>query len=124
MERAEPLEQHLHSLETRLLEPATRKDAPAVASLLTDDFVEFGSSGRTYDKRTVIAGLANELAIDRSISNFKMYPLADGVALVTYIALSRGGPSEAPRQSLRSSIWRREGAEWKMAFHQGTPVPK
>ena len=120
MDQSGSLEQHLLGLESRLLEPATRKDAAAVASLLSDDFVEFGSSGRIFDKDSVIAALGDEVPSARSISDFKLYPLADGVALVTYIAISGNGPDQTPRESLRSSIWRRRGAEWKMTFHQGT----
>ena len=106
------------------MDPATRKDAAAVASLLSDDFVEFGSSGHIFSKATVIAALGEEVPIQRSISNFKLYPLAEGVALVTYLAVARSGPNGEPRESLRSSIWKRGAAGWRMAFHQGTLIAK
>jgi len=122
MDESRTLEQHLFSLESRLLDSALRRDPSAVASLLSDDFVEFGSSGRTYTKASVVAELSNEAPAQRGISSFKLYRLAEGVALVTYVALSGGGPGGAPREALRSSIWKREGTEWKMAFHQGTMI--
>jgi hypothetical protein len=41
-------------LETSLHRRSVRNSPDAVAALLTDDFVEFGRSGRVYDKlRTV-----------------------------------------------------------------------
>jgi hypothetical protein len=34
------------------------------------------------------------------------------------IAIAIG--QRAPANSLRSSIWRRQGEQWQMVFHQGT----
>jgi hypothetical protein len=49
--------------------------------------------------------------------------LAPGVVLATYrLAWSEGG-YEAPKQSLRSSIWKLIEGRWQMVFHQGTPSP-
>ena len=42
---------HLRTLEERLLQPDVRRSAQAVASLLADEFVEFGSSGRVFKSR-------------------------------------------------------------------------
>ena len=111
----------LRRLEERLLDPAVRGAADAVADLLADDFVEFGSSGRVFDKRQVIASLQGEEPRQRSLSDFRAVLLAAGVALVTYRvhAIDASGTSTA---SLRSSIWRREGERWRVIFHQGTPT--
>ena len=38
-------EEFLRRLEERLLQPEVRQSAEAVADLLADDFIEFGSSG-------------------------------------------------------------------------------
>ena len=115
LNEAAEFEQHLYRLEERLLEPATRSSSKEVADLLAEDFVEFGSSGVAYDRASVIAGLAQEKPIQRSIANFKATPLAEGVVLVTYILTKAGGGS-----SLRSSIWKLSGGRWRMSFHQGT----
>jgi ankyrin repeat protein len=45
--------------------------------------------------------------------------LADGVALVTYTATSRGTPA---RTSLRSSVWVAGPDSWRVLHHQGTTV--
>ena len=112
-------EEWLRSLEETLLRPEVRRDGVRVAKLLTDDFVEFGSSGRVLTKSEVVAELQLELAgSDFSVEDLCVKMLAREVALVTYIATRRGG--EAALSSLRSSIWRREGREWRMCFHQGT----
>ena len=61
---------HLRTLEERLLQPDVRRSAQAVASLLADEFVEFGSSGRVFDKTQIITALRDEPPIERVLSDF------------------------------------------------------
>jgi len=118
MRSAGELESHLLSLEMRLLEPSTRSDAAALGDLLTDAFVEFGSSGRVFDKQSIILTLNAEAPAEYTIYNFRSLRLSDDAMLVTY-SLSRHAGGESSH-SLRSSIWRCIDGAWKMAFHQGT----
>ena len=118
MHSAADLEHHLFGLETRLLEPQTRGDAAALATLLAPDFVEFGSSGRVFDRSSIIAALSGEAPAEYTISEFKLLQLGEGVALVTYRLSRRTGQNTS--DSLRSSVWRHVDGIWKMAFHQGT----
>ena len=113
---------HLSTLERSLLDPSTRADRDRLAEMLSDDFVEFGSSGRAWTKATTLARLAVEdpgATTTRTVSDLRVRRLAEAVALVTY-AVSRQSPGEAEVQTLRSSIWQREGGKWRMVFHQGT----
>jgi hypothetical protein len=48
MEADKAVEKHLRHLEECLLQPDMRKAAEEVAELLTEDFIEFGSSGRIF----------------------------------------------------------------------------
>jgi hypothetical protein len=48
MEADIAVEEHLRHLEERLLQPEMRKAAEAVAELLAEDFMEFGSSTTTH----------------------------------------------------------------------------
>jgi hypothetical protein len=112
-------------LELSLLQPDVRQSPSQVATLLADDFVEFGASGRIFDKAQVVAGLAaeqHEPPARRTVDQMKIRLLAEGVALVTYRVESRrdGG---AAVTSLRSSIWTREAGHWRLSFHQGTTSP-
>jgi len=124
MKSPEALGQHLLSLEERLLEPTTRKDAAMLEALLCDDFVEFGSSGRVFDKRSIVVAVASEVPAHgpalHAISQFKLLALSEDAALVTYRLSWRAASNAVPIESLRSSVWRRARGEWKMAFHQGT----
>ena len=52
--------EHLKFLEEQLLDPTVRRDSKAVASYLTDDFLEFGGSGRAFDKAAILEDLAKE----------------------------------------------------------------
>ena len=72
------IEDHLRQLEEkRLLDPAVRKNAQLVSSLLADDFIEFGSSGRVFNKASIIEDLKNEPPRPASLlSDFAVRPLA------------------------------------------------
>jgi len=113
---------HLSMLERSLLDPEIRTDRDRVADLLSDDFVEFGSSGRVWTKATTIADLAvgdASASPTRTVTDLRVCLLAEAAALVTY-AVSRQSPGEAEVKTLRSSIWTREEGKWRMLFHQGT----
>jgi hypothetical protein len=111
----------LRDLEQSLLDSTTRKNAEAVASLLTDDFQEFGSSGRIYCKAEIIAALQAETEIRLSMRNFEARLLSENIALVTYISIKVDQRS-SPAEALRSSIWVLRDGEWRMLFHQGTKL--
>ena len=114
------VEQHLRELEERLLQTEVRRSADDVAAWLADDFIEFGSSGRVFDKQQIIDNLQAERRIRRSLVDFKTLPLAPGLVLATYRAVRHGGPGEPPIYSLRSSIWKLIDDRWQLVFHQGT----
>jgi hypothetical protein len=115
----------LLSLEERLLQPETRKSADQVGDLLADDFVEFGSSGRIFDKSRIIESLREEQqgqSARPSISDFSARSLAPGVVLVTYRLAVQYGAAEHEVHTLRASIWKAINGRWQMVFHQGTPT--
>jgi hypothetical protein len=121
MMQAEPaLEDHLRQLEERLLQPSVRRSAEEVSELLAREFIEFGSSGRIFDKQQIIASLQTEPAVRRLLVDFNTSVLAPGIVLVTYRVIRQGTSDEPPIYSLRSSIWKLIDDRWQMVFHQGT----
>ena len=115
---------HLKSLEETLLDPAVRKNSEQVSALLTDDFLEFGSSGRTFDKSAILEDLRNEPPSQTArLSDFAIRPLAPEVILVTYRTIRHDSSDQIIRQAQRSSIWINHNGTWKITFHQGTPIP-
>ncbi|MEM8703605.1 MAG: DUF4440 domain-containing protein [Pseudomonadota bacterium] len=120
-------QQLFRSLEQQLLEPAVRSSRTLVSDLLADDFIEFGSSGRVYDKSVTVDALALESDQETSyrleVSDFSARPLSEDTVLVTYRCLRQETKSSNPRNTLRSSIWQRIDGRWQMSFHQGTIIP-
>jgi hypothetical protein len=101
--------------ELDLLRPEVRSDGASVTRVLHEEFCEFGSSGRTWNRREVVAALATEPATDPpEMDGLRAVQLADGVVLLTYRA------SRPDRVTLRSSLWVRSDDGWQLLFHQGT----
>lgn len=119
MEAERSRAEELRHLEERLLRPDVRKSAQALADLLADEFMEFGSSGRIFDKQQIIAALQDEPTSQRSLLDFKTMVLASEVVLTTYRVLRRTSGGQAT-YTLGSSIWRLVEGRWQMVFHQGT----
>jgi hypothetical protein len=115
----------LRRLEEELLKPEVRRSPDRVGDLLSDDFVEFGSSGGVFNKQQVIEALEQEgppdPGIRLSLVDFIARRLASDVILVTYRTIQEGGPGARRESRLRSSIWKLIEGRWQMVFHQGTP---
>lgn len=110
-----------------MLNSDTRSSARVPQRLLADEFTEFGASGRVSTKQETIAHLVAPTETSqatRTVSNFETNELADGLVLVTYRCRHSSSSLDTDSDSLRSSIWRREGETWRMVFHQGTPIPR
>jgi hypothetical protein len=116
MHQQSSIERQLQDLELSLLQPSVRK-SEHVAELLAEGFIEFGSSGRTFNKEQIITALQAESTTKCTATQFKVQLLAPHIALVTYRAHRH---SEPPVHTLRSSIWERRQGQWQMVFHQGT----
>ena len=115
------LEEQIRIQEERLLEPEFRASSAEVASLLGDDFLEFGASGRRYDKNQVSDALKTESQEQISMTDFRVKALCTDVALATYRVVRQAKSRGQPRYSLRSSIWKLDQDSWRMVFHQATP---
>lgn len=103
----------IEALEAALLDPAVRRDRVRVDALLDADFTEIGRSGRFYDRAAITTLLAASPDGEApSVRHFAVRMVADGLALATY---------DTPA-SRRSSLWRRHGEDWRLVFHQGTPL--
>jgi hypothetical protein len=88
--------------------------------VLTDDFVEFGRSGRFYDREATLAPESEEMAATLPLPDFEATLLSPGVALVTYRSIRRIEGEE--QHARRTSIWLRTDGAWKLRFHQATPL--
>ncbi len=114
------IEAQIRRLEESLLSRKTRSSPAALAQLIADDFVEFGASGRIFDKAHIIAALPAESDTAYTLSDFRTRRLSSTVVLATY-RVTRSSAGET-RRSLRSSLWKLNGEQWQMVFHQGTAI--
>ncbi len=120
-EGAETTAARLRALEESLLDAAVRRDRKKRRSMLAENFLEFGSSGRTWTRNSIIELLSRETTfIAPAIEDFRCDFLSDDVALVTYRTIRADADSSEVLASLRSSIWTKKSGAWRMRFHQGT----
>ena len=111
---------HLRACEEALLDPAVRRDHAQVDALLANNFQEFGASGRAWTREEIFALLATDTCEPTAIEAFHCALIGEGVALVTYRAVRADVDTGLHSASLRSSIWLRQAAMWRLRFHQGT----
>ena len=111
---------YLIRCERALLDPVVRSDRAQVQALLAEDFQEFGSSGRVWDRSTIVDLLAGEVYTPPTAEEMHCAHITGDVALVTYRAVRIDSNSGTRTESLRSSLWMRKSGRWRMRFHQGT----
>jgi hypothetical protein len=87
-------------------------------AILDDPFLEFGASGRRWDRNATLEALHAAPRADVVIEGFAAVALADDVILASYEVRPEG----SGRASLRSSIWVRRLGGWRIRFHQGAAI--
>ena len=107
----------LRELEASLWRAETRFDLAYMETVLAPDFVEFGRSGRVYDRAACLAIPAGPL--DAELRDVRVRFLTPDVVQITYVSVVR---HETVDVANRSSIWSRTESGWQLRFHQGTPV--
>ena len=111
------IEVHLRELEEQLLANGTSLDSAQLDELLSDNFFEFGSSGKVWMKKDfLLDGLGPR---HLALSEFQCHEFGPDVYLVTYRIVNQ----QTQMVTLRSSIWKQTEGKWRLFFHQGTPVP-
>lgn len=109
----------IEKFEGELVDPKIRKDIGRIQDLLSDAFVEFGSSGKVIRKCDVLESANRPGIATYQLSDFSFKPLGESHVLVTY----RSVTSPLQQVAHRSSIWVKENGRWQMLHHQSTVVP-
>ena len=113
----------LKGAEKALHEPHTRRDRSKVDALLHEPFLEFGRSGRCWDRAEMLEYLATDRSDSRVVSqDFAVTQLGPTVALLTYRSARVDDTGTASKFTRRSSVWLQTHDGWKLRFHQGTPT--
>lgn len=94
----------------------------ALEQLIDDEFVEVGSLNGFIDKQEVLRWLASPDTSNRVSFQFKTKRLAEDVILITYMTNIQNKDSLEVKMDIRTSIWRSSNDEWKLVFHQATPL--
>lgn len=109
-------DQELEELEEAMWLPATRGDKSWMDQHLSDDFTEFGQSGRRYTRAEIIDADVGDFTAVLPLRDLVMRSLGTDHMIVTYQSEIEGARAN------RSSIWQRTPSGWLMRFHQGTPT--
>jgi hypothetical protein len=114
------IEARLRELEESHLRSEVRSSPESLQALLADEFIEFGSSGRIFDRADVIADLPGQPSFKSRIDDFVVRSLSTEVALTTYRLSTWSLSGGQARVTLRSSVWVNRTGQWLLVFHQGT----
>jgi hypothetical protein len=107
----------LRELEESLWREETRYDPGHMQAVLAPGFVEFGMSGRRYDRDAVLQTVSGPIGARLPLPHFTVVFVRPDVALVTYISQDE---ADGPRRANRMSLWDRVSGQWQLLFHQGT----
>ena len=116
-----PDHEELRRLEESLWRAETRFEPDHMALVLAPDFVEFGRSGRRYDRSTIVdvGAPGKQLRARLPLTDLEVHVLAEEAALVTYTGEVEVEVAELQRAN-RCSIWVLWQGRWRLRFHQGT----
>jgi hypothetical protein len=112
--KAAQLQDHLYTLEERLLHPDREQDRSTLALLLAEDYREFCTSGRIMNRQQLVDILTGGPVRPATIQHYNVTSLSPETALATY------NLTTAFATSHRSSLWILRDNRWQLLFHQGT----
>jgi hypothetical protein len=116
------LEEQLVSYEKSIPEAQKKHDIDFYKRTLTDDFVAVGTDAKLHPKDEILEDLRSTDLVEYRPYNTQVVQLNDGAAVVTYdviIQMSKYD-EDIPRYQHISSIWVKQGEQWKLRFQQAT----
>lgn len=108
-------------LELSLWQPRNRNDPDYIDGLLHPDYLEVGSTGRSWTREEILEPAGDFHA---ELTDLSVAELAAGVVLVTYTSVidDLPGVDEVTQSPVRrTSLWLQTGGRWRLRYHQGTP---
>ncbi len=116
------LERKIIEKERALLTNEVRHSKQKLRSLLSSQFMEIGSSGDFIGLNKVLEQLPQNKTWHCHIQDIELNKISSEVVQLIYLAFIKKNDTDEGTFSRRSSIWHKEDNQWKMYFHQGTPV--
>jgi len=116
------LAEQLVSLEKALSEAQKKHDRDFYKRTLTDDFISIGTDGKVHPKDEILGDFASTELAEYRPYNIQVVQLNDNAAIVTYDVIVRmvHYDDETPRYQHVSSIWVKQGDQWRLKFQQAT----
>jgi hypothetical protein len=118
------LEQSAIVNEKNLIEAKKKDDTAFFKRTLSQNFSLVGVDGQLLEGQDAAGNLGDADLVELTPYDMKVVILADDAAIVTYDAIVREKPEEdqgpPPRYQHFSSVWVKQGDQWKLKFHQAT----
>jgi hypothetical protein len=119
-----PLAQTLTTSEKNLIAAKKKDDGAFFKRALAEDFTLVAVDGTLHEKQEAVDELGDSGLLELTPYDIKVLALSDAAALITYDAIVRKAPEEdqgpPPRYQHFSSVWVKQGDQWKLKFHQAT----
>jgi hypothetical protein len=118
------LEQGAIVNEKNLIEAKKKDDTAFFKRTLSQNFSLVGVDGQLLEGEEAARNLGDSDLLELTPYDIKVVALGDDAAIVTYDAIVREKPEEdqgpPPRYQHFSSVWVKQGDQWKLKFHQAT----
>ena len=101
---------------------AKKEPIEILSALIDDEFIELGHNGKFFDKTEVIRWIQQESQAERAGFQFRTKLISEDVMLLTYLSSRRANFLSENELSLRSSLWRQSQGQWRLVYHQETPI--
>jgi len=119
------LEQTAIANEKSLIEAKKKDDGEFFKRTLSSDFSMVGIDGQLLQGEEAAGNLGDAGLVELTAYDLTVVALGDNGAIVTYDAIVREAPEEdqgpPPRYQHFTSVWTKQGDQWKLKFHQTTP---
>ncbi len=113
----------IQQLELKLLQTDLNANPVLIDELLAQDFEEIDNQGHQHSREDVIDWLKRkDPNLHWAFRDFRVKVLTGDCVLAIYsLQKAQQSGAHAPG-SIRTSLWQRQGNQWKMVFHQATKI--
>jgi len=119
-----PLTRQLLDVEKKFADAQQHHDRDYVNNAITNDFVSISNNGEAQTKADILSDVVSDNRQEYRIYNAQVVPVNDSAAVVTYDVIVRmvHYDEDTPRYQHVSSVWVKQGSDWKLKFRQATPT--
>ncbi|QOJ23311.1 MAG: DUF4440 domain-containing protein [Gammaproteobacteria bacterium] len=113
----------IQQLELQLLQSDLNAHPGLIDELLAQDFEEIDNYGHLHSRADVIDWLKRKDPDLRwAFRDFRIKALSNDLLLAIYALQKPDQAGNQVSESIRTSLWQRQGDNWKMIFHQATKI--